>query len=96
MMGHGAAGLLIAAATGYWVFERASSRKEPVKRIGQWVGGAIMVVSLIGVACRVWSVVACTTGLCPFGKSGKTISCPFSPSSSSQRMSPVTPEPGRR
>lgn len=95
MMGHSAAGLLIAAAAGYWVFERASSRKEPVKRIGQWVGAAIMVVSLIGVACRVWCVTT-GSGPCLTGKSGQKMFCPWSPSSSSPAVSPVTPEAGRR
>jgi len=96
MMGHGTGALLIAAAAGYWVFERASTRKDPAKRIGQWVGGVIMAVSLIGVACQVWCVVGGASGMCKFGKDGKMISCPLSSSPSSQTMSPVTPESGRR
>ncbi|GEM_PF-3171130 len=95
-MEHGAAGLLFAAAAGYWVFERASTRKRSVMRVGQWVGGAIMVVSLVGVACRVWYMTGGAGGMCHFGKGGKMLSCPFPPSSSSQGMSPVTPESARR
>ena len=90
----GTAGLLIAAAAGYWVFERASTRKRSVMRIGQWVGGAIMVVSLLGVACRVWYRVCGATGWDP---AHKMMYCPFMPGSpnSSGTTSPVSSERGK-
>lgn len=49
----GAAGLLIAAAVGYLVIERADRHKGSLRRIGYLVGGVIVVSSIIGLACKV-------------------------------------------
>lgn len=73
-MSHGAGVLLLASVAGYWVLERAEAHKGSLRRIGRLVGGFIIVVSLIGVACRVWTVVACYGPLknayCPFVSKG--------------------------
>ena len=84
MIGHGTALLLFAAAAGYWVLERASTQKKNLKTIGQIVGAAIIVVSFMGIACKVYYLSKCVKGgyggppgtLCPLpqqpaGKVGK-------------------------
>jgi len=65
-MAHGTAFLLLSAAVGYWVLERASTQKKDLKTIGQIVGAIIIVVSFAGVACKVYTV----------SKWGKAIYCP--------------------
>ena len=68
-MGHGVGILLLAAVGGYWVMERAQTHKAPLKKFGQFLGGLIIAVSLIGVACRVWYLATCAMakgGYCPF------------------------------
>ena len=52
-MVHEAAGLLIAAALGYLVVERADKHKGSLRRIGYMVGGVIIVSSILGLACAV-------------------------------------------
>ena len=65
--------LLISAAAGYWVLERANRGKGLLKTVGQWLGAVIIVVSLAGVLCTVYSV-AKMRGWCPVpGKMG----CPI-------------------
>ena len=55
MMSSGIALLLISAAVGYWVIERANlHQKKNLKLIGQIVGAAIIVVSFLGVACKIY------------------------------------------
>jgi len=70
MVGHSASLLLISAVAGYWVLERASMHKGNLKSIGQFLGGVIILVSLLGVACKVWYAVGCQLGkaggYCPF------------------------------
>ena len=72
-MEHGVGVLLLAAIGGYWVLERAAQHKGNLKRIGQLVGVAIIIISFLGVACRVWYAATCTPGM--MGKGGW---CPFS------------------
>lgn len=74
--------LLLSAAGGYWVLERASSHKGKLKQVGQLLGAVIIVASLLGVVCRVWYAATCLPG----AKGGL---CPFTPKSSS--MSPRSP-----
>ena len=76
-MSHGVGILLLAAVGGYWVFERAETHKGELKKLGQFLGGLIIIVSLIGVACHVWYLVTCSTGYCPIGKTGKGLYCPY-------------------
>jgi len=76
-MAYGAGMLLISAAVGYFVLERAEKRKGVLKRVGQLLGWLIIIVSLVGVACRTWCV---STG----AKGWR--SCPFMPKAS---MSPL-------
>lgn len=46
-------GFLLAAAAGYWVLERAEQHKQGLRRVGRWLGAAIIVVALTGAACRI-------------------------------------------
>ena len=75
-MGHGTASLLFAAAAGYWVLERASAQKKNLKTIGQIVGAAIIVVSFVGVACKVYTISKCVKAG-SYGPPG--VLCPFTP-----------------
>ena len=76
---HGMMGLLVSAAVGYWVLERASDRKGEVKRVGRLLGGTIIVLSLAGIACGLWCMSSGKMGggygrggMCPFtGKMGR-------------------------
>ena len=72
-MMHGGAEFLITAAVGYLVLERAEQRKGSLQRIGRWVGGAIIVASLLGAACAV------SYGLsrCPWGPGKAGGYCPM-------------------
>ena len=69
-MTHGIAPLLIAAAAGYWVVTQAAGQKAQVKKLGQILGWAIVLVSVAGAACKLYYL---STGQ-PFG--GKGIYCP--------------------
>ena len=85
MLAHGVAPLLISAAVGYWVFERATGQKKPAKTVGQVVGAIIIVVALLGTACKVYYTVACGKAAyggfpCPMsGKAGYPFSGPMTP-----------------
>tara|TARA_B100000315_G_C14383252_1_gene498462 strand:+ start:148 stop:417 length:270 start_codon:yes stop_codon:yes gene_type:complete len=59
--------LLIASAVGYWVLVQAGSQKAKVKKIGQYLGIFIIVISVIGVGCKMYKI---TTGKGWHGKSG--------------------------
>lgn len=77
-MSYGVGALLIAAVGGYWVLERAARQKGNLKKVGQLLGTVIIIVSLIGVVCKVWYTVKCPTG--SIGKGGW---CPYTPKASS-------------
>ena len=69
MMTHGVPLLLLTAAVGYWVLERASSQKKDLKMIGQIVGAAIIVLSFVGVACKLYYITKYRKSFyCPAGK----------------------------
>ena len=92
----GSAGtLLLAAAAGYWVLERAQAQKKGLKRAGRVIGWAIVIVSFIGVACRVWTILMCQpgaggTGWCPmYPKKAGGMLCPLTPKSSSAQPAPT-------
>ena len=67
--------LLISAAAGYWVLERAHREKGGLKTVGQWLGAIIIIVSLTGVLCAVYSIVK-NRGWCPSWP-GKMGACPI-------------------
>jgi len=74
-MTHGVGSLLISAAAGYWVWIQAGSQKGNAKKLGQILGIAIIAVSLLGSACKIYYQTAGFSGksfLCPSGKA-----CPF-------------------
>ena len=82
MMTHGIGLLLLSAVAGYWVLERASSQKGELKRVGRFLGGLVIAVSLIGVGCTVACLVSgmngCTMGCGPMGKRAMGgYACPF-------------------
>lgn len=90
--GHSVVGLLLTVIGGYWVLERASAHKGQLKKVGQLLGGLIIVVSLVGVACQIWCLASGKGGYCPMGKKGKGGYCPFSaPAESSSTESSSTP-----
>ena len=64
-MVHGSAMLLLTAIGGYWVLERAEGHKGSLKRIGKILGGSIILLSLLGIACQTWGSGGAA---CPFGK----------------------------
>ncbi len=88
-MGHSTGLLLLTAVAGYWLLERASYQKKgDLRRVGKVVGWFIIVVSVVGVACKVWCVAASSMGMCSFpGKKGGY--CPFS------RQMPSAPSENR-
>lgn len=59
MMVHGIAPLLVAAAAGYWVVTQAEHQKGGVRTLGQYLGVAVILVSVLGVACKLYAI---TTG----------------------------------
>ena len=70
-MVHGVGVLLLSAVAGYWVLERADTHKGELKTIGQVLGAIIVVVSLVGMVCQIWSAAMCSPGgmgkgYCPF------------------------------
>ena len=74
-MGHSTGILMLSAVAGYWVLERAESRKKGLKRAGRFVGWFVIICSVVGVACHVSSLIACGHGYCPMP--GKKAMCPF-------------------
>ena len=77
MMVHGVGVLLLTSVGGYWVLERSATHKGQLKQLGQVLGGLIIVVSLIGIACQVVHVIMCDGAYGMFGKMGKGGWCPY-------------------
>ena len=74
--GHAGIGmLLLTSVAGYWVLERSSTHKGNLKRIGEVLGVAIIVMSILGVACQIWCAAKCPDGA--MMRSGGAF-CPFS------------------
>ena len=88
-MHHGVEGLLLTAIGGYWVLERSASQKGQVKRVGQLLGGFIIVASLVGILCHVWYL-STGSGYCPMPKTGSGWYCPYSSKASSMSQPPST------
>ena len=65
-MAHGVALLLLSMIGGYWVLERASAHKGQLKSIGQLVGAVVLIVSLVGIACKVWCLASSKSAFCPY------------------------------
>jgi hypothetical protein len=74
-MVHGTGLLLLSAVAGYWVLERSAGHKGQLKNLGQLIGWVVIVISLVGVACKVFAL---ATGkvFCPFGEKGSYF-CPL-------------------
>ena len=81
---YGAVPLLFAAVAGYWVLERADKHKGGLRRVGQVLGGIIILASVMGVACRVWSIATCG----PMGRGHKGYCPMLSPQSSTPNSTP--------
>ena len=75
MHGGGVAGLLLAAIGGYWVLERAEGHKGSLRKVGRLLGGLIIIVSLVGMLCKIWCLAVCPMG--KGGMMGKGGYCPF-------------------
>jgi len=52
-MGYGGGMLLLAAVGGYWVLERAETHKGVLRRVGQFLGWLIIIVSFTGAALTI-------------------------------------------
>ena len=65
--------LLLAAAAGYWVVLQAEGHKRGLRRLGRWLGGAIIVIALLGTTCLLTCGASGQT--CPMMGAGKT-GCP--------------------
>ncbi len=74
---YGIGGLLLAAVAGYWVLERAETHKGQLKKVGQFLGALIIVVSVLGIACGLWCMASGKMGYCPAGGMGKGGFCPY-------------------
>jgi len=79
MMVHGIGVLLFAAIGGYWLLERGFTHKGQMKQLGLILGSLIIVVSILGLVCYVWSFSSMKTGYCPIGAMGKGASTPHAP-----------------
>ncbi len=68
MAAHGVAALFVASAAGYWMLTTAEHQKGRVRKLGQYLGVAIILFSVIGAACKIYmGVSACrAAGMCPF------------------------------
>lgn len=85
-MGHGVSVLLVTSAVGYWTLTIANKEKGRVKALGQYLGLLIMVVSLIGGACKAYCAVRacqsmaggkmCHWGAKKWGIGGGAMMCP--------------------
>jgi hypothetical protein len=58
-MTHGTGLLLLSAVAGYWVLERSAAHKGQLKNVGQLIGWVVIVISLVGMACKIFAL---TTG----------------------------------
>ncbi|PIQ84301.1 MAG: hypothetical protein COV75_02985 [Candidatus Omnitrophica bacterium CG11_big_fil_rev_8_21_14_0_20_63_9] len=76
-MAYGIGILLLSAVAGYWVLERSALHKGQLKRVGQFVGWLVIVVSVVGIACRVWCLASGNSGWCSMGKGWKGGYCPL-------------------
>ena len=65
MMLHGAGVFLVGTIGGYWVLERAENHKGSLKRVGQWLGAFIVIVSLLGLVSVFGKSAGLKGGLCP-------------------------------
>lgn len=83
MMGHGVSLLLISAAVGYWVVTKAQAEKGGTRKLGIYLGAAIIVVSVLGAACKIYcavSICSVASMACPMGGGygmKKKLSCPM-------------------
>ena len=78
---HGVSSLLITSAVGYWVVTQAQKEKGQVKKLGQLLGAIIVLVSLVGVGCKIYVL---ATG-CPPGK----MTCPYAGKTGSSSAQPM-------
>ena len=71
MVGHGATGLMISAAVGYWVLTQSEKEKNRVKKLGQILGFGIILVSVLALACGFYQRVQSCRMM------GGSMACPF-------------------
>lgn len=72
MVGHGMTALMISSAVGYWVLTQSEKEKNRVKKLGQLLGLGIILISVFGIACKVYyGAKACQA------MGGGSMMCPF-------------------
>lgn len=69
--------LLLSAVAGYWVLERSATHpKKNLKQVGQALGWFVILCSVLGVLCKVYSLAACKGWSCPFSPKTATSASP--------------------
>ena len=78
MIGSGVAPLLATAAVGYWVVMQSEQQKGVLRFLGQLVGVVIILISLVGSACKTYATVSCYgQGFCQHPMAAKGMACPM-------------------
>lgn len=62
---YGAGVFLLGAIGGYWMLERADNHKGSLKRVGQWLGAFLIIVSLLGLVSTFCKASGMKGGMCP-------------------------------
>ncbi len=67
-MQHGIGVLAFAIIGGYWLLERALTHKGQMKQLGLFLGSLIIIGSLAGIVCQLWSLRSARMGgaWCPY------------------------------
>ena len=81
--------LLLSAVGGYWTLERATHHKGRLKQVGRLVGSLVIIVSLIGVGCRMWHLTTGKSGYHKMSKMGHHDYRPHHPSRAPSSPSPA-------
>jgi hypothetical protein len=80
--------LLVAAVAGYWLLERAQTHQGGLRVLGRVLGALIIIVALMGTACKVFVCMgSAKSGMCPL-KPGFGL-CPIAPKGAVQPAEPA-------
>jgi hypothetical protein len=87
--------LILGLAAGYGVLVLANRQERPLDKLGRYVGGAVLLLSVLGLICAAVCKISHMTGRC--NTPGAVMQCPFSsastpPAGSVAPASQSTPE----